>query len=226
MTSDFLAHCVGHPCTVHAVYRCGSACVVKAHWPQPTTVRMLRSIRLPWPRSGPRLISRLLPRSRRQGHCSAQVRRAACSWRRADQVDGGRDDPARQLPHGVPDRWITTSAGCEVEAGWKVQKLALGRALRFNVKAQSQRSAHRRALAPPHSEAAPASTPAALDGHIRSRTQIERWQPPRWSEVPTWNVSLEIRANSYANPYLAHLSEGADFDELMPLTTRCEVPSA
>lgn len=51
--------------------------------------------------------------------------------------------------------------------------------------------------------------------------QLERWHPPTWSEPPTHKISLEIRSNSFSNPYLAHLAdEGADFDEEVPLTAR------
>jgi len=54
--------------------------------------------------------------------------------------------------------------------------------------------------------------------------QLDRWHPPSWCEHPSRKVSLEVRSNTYANPYLAHLAEdGADFDELLPLTTRATV---
>lgn len=53
------------------------------------------------------------------------------------------------------------------------------------------------------------------------QAKLERWQPPAWAHPPTREVRLEVRSNTVSNPYLAHLDEGSDVDEVLPLRSRC-----
>ncbi len=53
---------------------------------------------------------------------------------------------------------------------------------------------------------------------------VERWAPPAWAEAPARGARFEVRTNDVANPYLQHLQEeGADADELLPLTEKAVV---
>jgi len=51
---------------------------------------------------------------------------------------------------------------------------------------------------------------------------VDRWQPPPWVEPPQTKCLLELRLNSFANPYLAHREEdGATVDEELHLNEAC-----
>ena len=48
--------------------------------------------------------------------------------------------------------------------------------------------------------------------------QVKRWQPPSWAEAPDVPCHLELRYNTYTNPYLSHLDDdGGGIDETLPL---------
>lgn len=53
--------------------------------------------------------------------------------------------------------------------------------------------------------------------------KIERWRPPAWAEKPSIDCRLEMRTNSFSNPYLSHLAaeDGGDVDEVIQLSTPC-----
>ena len=48
-------------------------------------------------------------------------------------------------------------------------------------------------------------------------SKVVQWAPPAWAHAPSRKLWLDVRSNSVSNPYLAHLDEGSDIDERLPL---------
>jgi len=54
---------------------------------------------------------------------------------------------------------------------------------------------------------------------------VDKWKPPPWTEPPSRPCALDVRSNTYSNPYLAHRldEDGGDVDETIRLSGRCTV---